>query len=118
GEGGIGEAVAPVADGNGVPQQVLDTRRKADIASVDGVLDIAEQMGKAGLMRDPRPTHLRAEPVRHPEIRAHRAEELADHRLATARPNQEASAVTIVENPGPPRLLANPRAGLVGLQDG
>src|ERR1700761_4939933 len=48
-------------------------------------------MSKAGLMAGSRPTHLRAEPVRHPEIRAHRAEELADHRLASARPDQALS---------------------------
>src|ERR1700686_1352233 len=75
-------------------------------------------MSKAGLVPGPRPTHLRAEPVRHPEIRAHRTEELADHRLATARSDQEAGAVAIVKDPGPPRLVADPRAGLVGLQDG
>ena len=69
-------------------------------------------------MAGSRPTHLRAEPVRHPEIRAHRAEELADHRLASAWPDHEASTVAIMENPGPPRLLADPRARLVGLQDG
>src|SRR5216683_580030 len=118
GESGRGEAVTPVADGYGLLQQVLDAGRKADVASVDGVLDIAQQMSKAGLVPGPCPTHLRAEPVRHPEIRAHRAEELADHRLATARPDQEASAVAIVKDPGPPRLLAEPRAGLVRLQDG
>lgn len=44
--------------------------------------------------------HLRAEPVRYPKIRAHRAEELADHRLAPAWPVQEAGAVAIVEDPG------------------
>src|ERR1700755_994764 len=75
-------------------------------------------MSKAGLMAGSRPTHLPAEPVRHPEIRAHRAEELADHRLASAWPDHEASTVAIMENPGPPRLLADPRARLVGLQDG
>ena len=65
GEGGIGEAVAPVADGNGVLQQVLDAGRKADIASVDGVLDIAEQMGKAGLVARsaPNPSARRAGPT-------------------------------------------------------
>src|SRR6266851_889586 len=41
GESGRGEAVTPVADGYGLLQQVLDAGRKADVASVDGVLDIA-----------------------------------------------------------------------------
>ena len=107
-----------MADGYGLLQQVLDAGRKADVASVDGVLDIAQQMSKAGLVPGPCPTHLRAEPVRHPEIRGHRTEELADHRLAPAWPDQEASAVAIVEDPGPPGLLADPRARLIGLQDG
>src|SRR6266851_6140633 len=47
GESGRGEAVTPVADGYGLLQQVLDAGRKADVASVDGVLDIAQQMSKA-----------------------------------------------------------------------
>src|SRR5882672_292779 len=116
GEGGRREAVAAAADGDGLLQQQLDAGRKANVASLDGVLHIAQQMGKAGLVAGPRPTHLRAEPVRYPEVRACRAKELADYRLAAARPDEEASAVAMVKDPGPPRLLADPRARLVGLQ--
>src|SRR5512147_313943 len=75
-------------------------------------------MGKASLMPRPGPAHLGAEPVGDPEFRANVAEEFRDHRLAPARGDHAAGAVAVMEYPGPPGLLADPGAGLVGLQDG
>src|SRR3954453_5131041 len=117
-EGGIGEAVSPVADGNGLLQQVLDAGGKADVPGVDGLLNTPQERSEAGLVGGLPPTHLRGEPIRYPKIRAHRAEELADHCLAPAWPDEEAGAVAVVEDPGPPCLVADARARLVGLQDG
>ena len=118
GEGGVFEPGASAADRDGLLQELLDAGREALVAGIDGVLDIAQEMGEAGLMPRPGPAHLGAEPVGDPEFRAEVAEEFRDHRLAPARGDHEAGAVAVMEYPGPPGLLADPGAGLVGLQDG
>src|SRR5260370_33865013 len=48
----------------------------------------------------------------------HLAEEFLDHVLAAARTDDEAGAVGMMEHPGPPGLLSDPRAGFVRSEDG
>jgi len=61
---------------------------------------------------------LRGEAIGDPEVRANRAEEFRHHILATARPDDEAAVVGMMEHPGPPGPFADAHAGLVRLQDG
>src|SRR5258708_17053110 len=60
----------------------------------------------------------RWEPIGDPVVRAHLAEEFLDHVLAAARTDDEAGAVGMMEHPGPPGLLSDPRAGFVRPLDG
>jgi len=64
------------------------------------------------------PVHLGCEPIGDPVVRAVGSQETLDHGAAAIGMDDETGAVGVVEHPGPPGLLANPYAGLVGLQDG
>jgi hypothetical protein len=74
-------------------------------------------MGEADLMAALGPAHLRRQTVGDRELRAVLAEERRHNVLAAARPDHEAGVVGVVEDPGPPSLLADPYAGLVRLED-
>jgi hypothetical protein len=82
GERGVGQFGAAAADADGALQECLQAGCERVIAAVDGVLNVAQQMGEAGLMVLSGPSHLRAETIGHPEIGPHRAEKLLDHCLA------------------------------------
>ena len=109
---------AAAADANGPLQQGLEAGREGDVAAVDGVLDVAQQMGEADLMVLGRPSHLGGEAIGDPEIGADIAEEFLDHLLAAGGADDEAGAVGVMEDPGPEGLLADADAGLVRLQGG
>jgi hypothetical protein len=64
-----------------------------------------------------RPAHLPAIAVRHPELGPEVAKEVHHHFLGARGRGDKKRAVFMVEDPQPPVLLANPQAGLVGLQD-
>src|SRR5260370_20937352 len=64
------------------------------------------------------PAPVRWEPIGERGVRAHVAEEFLDHVLAAARTDDEAGAVGMMEHPGPPGLLSDPRAGFVRSEDG
>ena len=82
GERGVGQVGAAAADADGALLECLQAGCERVIAAVDGVLNVAQQMGEAGLMVLSGPSHLRAETIGHPEIGPHRAEKLLDHCLA------------------------------------
>ena len=69
-------------------------------------------------MLDPGPFHLGGEAVGHPVVGTVFAEKLFDHGPAAMGMDDEAGAVGVMEDPGPPGFLANAHAGLVRLQDG
>src|ERR1700730_10169229 len=82
GQGRVSQCLAPPANPNGTLQQAFYAGRESDVARVDGVLNVAQQMGEAGLMVHPRPSHLGAETIGNPELGTDVAEKLPDHRLA------------------------------------
>ena len=99
-------------------QQVLQAGRERDVACVDGVLGVAEEMGEADLMVGFSPAHLCAVAVGDPHGGTDVGEEVRDHVLAAAVANDEAAVFAVMEDPGPPVLFADPDAGLVRLQHG
>ena len=115
-QGGVGERWAAAADGAGPLQQVLQAGREGDVAGVDGVLGVADEMGEADLMVAFGPAHLGAVAIGDPEVGTDVAEEVRDHVLAAAGADDEAAVVAVMEDPGPPVPLADPHAGLVRLQ--
>ena len=64
----LGEPLAPSADGDGLLQQLLDAWGEGVVTGVDGVLDVAQQMGEADLMVLVGPSHLGPETVRDPDV--------------------------------------------------
>src|SRR5215213_8618337 len=118
GQGGVGERRTTVADAYGALQQMLQAGGEGGVAGIHRVLDVAQQMGEADLMVPAGPAPLSAETVGDPDCRADLAEELAYHRLAARRADDEAGAVGVVEHPGPEGLLADAHAGLIGGQHG
>src|SRR6266481_3342262 len=48
-QGGVLQPWAPLADGGGAAQELLEARCETGVSGVDGVLGIAQQMGKAKL---------------------------------------------------------------------
>ena len=83
GQGRVSQGLATPANPNGALQQAFYAGRESDVARVDGVLNVAQQMGETGLMVRPRPSHLGAETIGDPELGTDVAEKLPDHRLAT-----------------------------------
>src|SRR3954469_23399957 len=82
GQGGVGERRTTAADAHGALQQMLHAGGEGGVASIDRVLDVAQQMGEADLMVPAGPAHLGAETVGDPDRRADITEELAHYRLA------------------------------------
>ena len=74
-------------------------------------------MSEADLIVDRRPAHLPAVAVGDPEIGPEVAKEILNHFLGAQGRGDEKGAVVVVEDPQPPVSLADPQAGLVGLQD-
>src|ERR1700680_3702537 len=82
GQGRVSQCLAPPANPNGTLQQAFYAGRESDVARVDGVLNVAEQMGEAGLIVRPPPSPLVVETIGTPELGTDVAEKLPDHRLA------------------------------------
>ncbi len=74
-------------------------------------------MREADLIVHARPAHLAAVAVGDPEIGAEVVEEVRRHFLGAGGRGDEKGAVVMMEDPQPPIPLADPQAGLVGLQD-
>ena len=75
--------LAPSADDERPPQEKLEARRKQFIPGVNCVSGVAQQMGKAHLMRLC-VVHLRAQPVADPDFRRRAFEKPGHHRRAAA----------------------------------
>ena len=118
GQGRIGQAWPATADAGGPFQQGLEAGGQGVVAAVDGILDVAQQMGEADLMILGRPPHPGGEAVGHPEIGAGSAEEFRDHLLAARRADEKAGAIAVVEDPVPEGPLADADGGLVGFERG
>src|ERR1700688_5236478 len=67
-EGAVGKIVAPASDGASALEEPFQAGREHRVASVDGVLDIADEMGEADLVLAHSPPHLAAVPIRDPII--------------------------------------------------
>src|SRR5712692_11787846 len=78
-QGGVLQLWAPLADGGGAAQELLEARSKAGVAGVDGVLGIAQQMGQAQLALLSVPG-LCGITVGNPHIGLGLAEEIGQHR--------------------------------------
>lgn len=115
-QGGVGEPLAAATDLAGPLQQVLQAGGKRDVAGVDSILGVADEMGEADLVIGLGPAHLRAVAVGHPNGGAHVAEEVRHQVLAAAVADHEAAVLVVMEGPQPPVLLADPDARLVRLQ--
>ena len=113
-QGGVGQPGAAVADADRTLEQVLDVGSEGVVAGVDGIPDVAQQVGEADLMLLAGPSPLCSEPAGNPEGRPDLAEERGHHGLAARGADDEAGAVGVVEDPGPEGLLADTHAGLVG----
>ncbi len=112
------EAVAAAADGDRLLQQLLEAGCKREVAGLNGILDVTQQVGQARLMAGRSPAHLGAKAVGDPELRPEFAEELRHHRFApTPGRMREAGAVCVMEHPSPPGLLADAHTCLIRLQD-
>ena len=111
------ESASP-ADAAGAAEQMAKIRGEDIVASVDGVLRVANKMGEADLVFPGRPAQLAAVTIRDPEVGTPVAEEVGDDRLATRGLGDEHRAVLVMEHPQPPILLADAQAGLVGLERG
>ena len=114
----VRETVAATADAAGLLEQFAQARREGGVASFDGVLGVADEMGESNLLVDFGPHHLGRKPFGDPEVRPDIAEEFHDHILAAARADDEAAVLIVMEHPGPPGPLADPHAGLIRLQSG
>jgi hypothetical protein len=66
-QGGVGERRTAAPDCAGSLQQRAETRSKSNIAGVDGILGVADEMGETDLVVTPGPAQLRAEAIGDPE---------------------------------------------------
>jgi hypothetical protein len=103
---GVGEIVASSADGAGALQQTLHAGREHDVAGVDGILNVADEVREADLMLALGPAHLAAVAVRDPVIGTKVAQKGLDHRFGAMFIGDEDGAVGMVEHPQPPVGLA------------
>lgn len=84
GSGGVGgeravlQGGAPLADADGPAQMIADLGSDDGVAAVDGVLDVAQDMGEADLMKVAQ-LLLPGVAVRHPDLRPMIAEKLFRH---------------------------------------
>ena len=111
GEGGVLQLRAPLADGDGAAQQLLKARRETGIAGIDGVLGIAQQMGKAQLAFVSM-LGLRRIAVGNPDIGLGFAEEIGQHCAATIG-DQMVDSGGREQHPLPPIFSLDPGRGLV-----
>ena len=116
-QGRVGEPFSSPPDPAGSAQQMPKLGREDVVAGVDGILHGADEMGEADLIVHGCPAHLPAIAVRHPEIGPEVRKEIRHHSVGAGGCGDEKGAVVMMENPQPPVLLADPQAGLVGLQD-
>src|SRR5437899_3085831 len=82
-EGGVLQLRAPLADGDGAAQELMEARCETGVAGIDGVLGIAQQVGKTKLAFVPMPG-LCGITVGNPHIGFGLAEEIAEHHGAAA----------------------------------
>ncbi|MGA8155754.1 MAG: hypothetical protein WB822_05965 [Rhodoplanes sp.] len=73
----------------------MQAGRQRDVACVDGVLGVADEMGEADLMVGFSPAHLCAVAVGDPHGGTDVAEEVRDHVLAAAVANDEAAVFAV-----------------------
>src|SRR5271165_5703057 len=81
---------------------VLHFASELRVARVDGVLDVADQMGQTNLMLALGPAHLAGEAIRDPVIGPPFAQERLHDRLRAMGVGHEDGAVAMVEHPEPP----------------
>src|SRR5208337_5293969 len=112
GEGAVLELWAPLADGGGAAQELLEARCEAAVAGIDGELGVAQQVGKTKLAFLAMPG-LCGIPVGNPYIGLGLAEEIGQHHGATAVGNQMVDGGGRKHHPLPPVFPLDPRRSLV-----
>src|ERR1700680_3152099 len=106
----------PASDGASALEEPFQAGREHRVTSVDGVLDIADEMGKADLVLARGPAYLAAVAIRDPIIRAPIAQEGLHDRLGSVFGGNEDGAVGVMKHPKPPVGLADPHPSLVRSQ--
>ena len=83
-QGAVGQFLSPSSEGAGALEQAVQVGGKSAVALIDDVLNVADQMREAELMRVPGPADPAAQSVRQPDVGPPIAEELLGHRLGAA----------------------------------
>jgi hypothetical protein len=92
----VGQLLSPPSDDAGA---LVQAGRKNAVGLIDDVLNLADQMRKAELMRVLGAADLAAQSVRQPDVGPPIAEDLLDHRLGAAGVGHEGHAVAVTEDP-------------------
>src|SRR5271156_47178 len=96
---GVGETGAAFSDGAGALEQTLQAGPEHLVALVDGVLDVADEMGEADLMLAFGPAHLAAVAVGSPIVGTPIAQERLHDFLGAMFVGDEDRAVGMMEYP-------------------
>ena len=113
----VRERLAASPEGAGALQQALQSRRENEIAGIDRVLDVADQMREADLVSQPGPAHLAAIAVGDPMMGAVIAQEGRHHRRGVAFGGDKDGALGMGEHPEPPVRPPDPHPSLVRSPD-